>query len=99
MRDVVDRLLAVFCNDPLVITKTEGENAAAFGQEGAEKSPFAPESSQQRNKTTGAGNREISTPRVRRRFADCAGEPPPFRLLSNVDAESPLVKRSASASM
>ncbi|KAH0542432.1 hypothetical protein FGG08_003187 [Glutinoglossum americanum] len=97
MRDVVDKLLAVFCSDPLVVNKSEdGNTPAAFGQDGAEKSPFAPESGQRRSKTTSSGNAEISTPRVRRRFADRSGGEPPLTLLSAVGAESPLMKRNAS---
>ncbi|KAI9786956.1 MAG: hypothetical protein M1839_005187 [Geoglossum umbratile] len=98
VRDVVDKLLAVYCNDPLVVSRSEGEGVAAFGQESVEKSPFAPGSVQQQCKTTGTGNVEVSTPRVRRRFADRIGgePPPPPRIASNTSSESPLTRRNAS---
>ncbi|KAI9772851.1 MAG: hypothetical protein M1840_008733 [Geoglossum simile] len=97
MRDVVDKLLAVFCNDPLVVSKSEGDGVTTFGQDGVEESPFGPDSGQRQPKMTAVGNRGVSTPRVRRRLANrAAGEPPP-RPAMDIGSESPLARRNASA--
>ena len=96
-RDVVDKLLAVYCNDPLVASKSEGDGVTTFGQEGIEESPFAPDSGRRQSKPTTAGGRGVSTPRVRRRLANSAGEEPPPRLALNIGSGSPLARRNASA--
>ncbi|KAI9832533.1 MAG: hypothetical protein M1819_004322 [Sarea resinae] len=77
MRDVVDKLLAIFCTDPFsVSTLSTQDDSTGFGQDPqAEESPFVPASGGGKKSLDDREPRDqFSTPSVRRRYRDALHE-------------------------